>query len=413
MLKITALLLNVALAFQLQAQISISGTVLNADDLSPVDFAHIILLSQQHLGAITDEDGRFSLSLPERLSQDTLVISRIGYQHYSIPLSSLHKEGDVLVKLKPEAFTLKEATVLADGGLKHLLRRAMARRTENYPSEKHRLKAFFREYSTVDHAFTHLSEAFITFQDDSYSKSTLPRLYLQELRRSRDERHLPPQLARMRNNECIHSFEFNNVMKNSRFKFFPLRSGEAFLDSCRLTYLGATTSEKDTLIRIGYTDLRFKVITTDKNPWYYVRGEIVVNKTDLGIVEYLGKFGRNDDESPWQEIHYQKVAGKYYPSYITINLNITYNQRTTNYTVTKQFHIYKVETGKKQFSSLKGQKRIPEEQSLWNIRYTYHPTFWKDHPVVRQLPIHGTITEVMDHQDLERQFRESARRVEE
>lgn len=43
------------LTIQLQAQTFISGTVLDATDFSPIDFAHVILLSQQHIGAITSE----------------------------------------------------------------------------------------------------------------------------------------------------------------------------------------------------------------------------------------------------------------------------------------------------------------------------------------------------------------------
>lgn len=401
------------LTIQLQAQTFISGTVLDATDLSPIDFAHVILLSQQHIGAITDEDGHFQISLPESYSQDSLVITRIGYQDYYIPLSTVSAGDEVKVQLKPQAFTLKEATVVANGGLKHLIRRAFAKRADNYPSEKHRLKVFYREYSTVDEVFTHLSEAFLTIQDESYHESTATRVYLQELRRSRDERHLPPQLARgSGHNEWLNSYDFNNVLNNNHLKLFPLWGKEDFLDSCRFTYLGASTLGADTLIRIGYTDPRFKVMTTEQEPWYYVRGEVVINKTDLAFVEYLRDFGLDSEKSPLQEIHYQKIDGKYYPQYISYHLGISYNQETTYYAMTNLFHIYEVETDRKQFSSLKGQKRIGEEQSFWDLRYRYHPAFWKDHPVVRQFPIPDNMQEKTGLRDLEKEFGESARRVE-
>jgi hypothetical protein len=411
--RITALFLTLTLAFPLQAQKSISGTILDATQQTPVEFAHVFFLSQQHIGAITDEAGDFTISVPEYLAQDTLVISRIGYQPHLIPLLSLSPSAaDLTVKLTPEAFTLKEAVVVAEGGLRHLLRRVVAKRADNYPREQHRLKAFYREYSTTNSEFSHLAEAFITLQDGSYTRPKVPRVYVQELRRSKDMRHLPPQLTRVRRNEWISNFVFNNSLRTTQFGFLPHLRFAGFIDSCRFTYLGATVMESDTLIRIGYTDPRFKVGAPGEAPYYFIRGELVINKPDLAIVEYIGKFGRQVEDSPFQIARYQKVDGKYYPTYIFQNLSIRYNQSQTAYSFHEMFYFYAVETKKKDFTTLHGQKRIPEEQSLWDIRHSYHPAFWRDHPVVQQFPLPKKQTDAMGRQELEKQFHESARRVE-
>lgn len=68
-----ALLVGVASAM---AQ-TITGTVLSADDDSPI-YGASVLVKGTNVSAITDADGRFSIKLPD--GSNTLVVSYIGME---------------------------------------------------------------------------------------------------------------------------------------------------------------------------------------------------------------------------------------------------------------------------------------------------------------------------------------------
>ena len=69
-----ALFVGVASAM---AQTAITGTVLSADDDSPI-YGASVLVKGTNVSAITDADGRFSIKLPD--GSNTVVVSYIGME---------------------------------------------------------------------------------------------------------------------------------------------------------------------------------------------------------------------------------------------------------------------------------------------------------------------------------------------
>ena len=71
----------------LQAQIRISGRILDVETKEPLAFAQIRALNSQ-LGTISNEDGYYTLSL-RNTRNDTFSVSHIGYEYFRIPISSI------------------------------------------------------------------------------------------------------------------------------------------------------------------------------------------------------------------------------------------------------------------------------------------------------------------------------------
>jgi hypothetical protein len=124
-----------------QAQSLLSGQV--RDDSTGQPLAYVRLsLRQAQRGTLTNEDGRFRLSLPADRS-DTLEVFVLGYEPQRFPLAAL-TSNQLDLRLQPRPLSLAAVTILsvtAEG----LLRRAVELVPDNYPNEDWLWEGFYRE----------------------------------------------------------------------------------------------------------------------------------------------------------------------------------------------------------------------------------------------------------------------------
>ena len=94
------------------AQTRVSGSVLSADDGEPIIGATIRVVGTS-VGAISDADGKFSLSAPQ--SAKKLEVSYVGYQTQTVNI-----KPNVTIHMQPGETTLDEFVVLGYGSAKKL-----------------------------------------------------------------------------------------------------------------------------------------------------------------------------------------------------------------------------------------------------------------------------------------------------
>ena len=70
------------------AQQRISGKVLDQQTGEPLVGAHVYLLKNWKIGTATDTTGGFALRVPATVEEDSLIISYLGYQEFSIKLQT-------------------------------------------------------------------------------------------------------------------------------------------------------------------------------------------------------------------------------------------------------------------------------------------------------------------------------------
>ncbi len=111
------LLLSVTLLYTslLPAQTRLSGKVVGRADQSGVPYANIGIPNSP-VGTISNADGTFSLTVPDKYRGDTLVFSALGYGRRAIPLLSLGKPDGLTVALSPRVTALEAVTVTARPG---------------------------------------------------------------------------------------------------------------------------------------------------------------------------------------------------------------------------------------------------------------------------------------------------------
>ena len=121
---------------------TISSKVLDQKTNEPVPFATVQLSENQ--GIITNEEGRFSLTIDETLKDvDSIYISSMGYEKLAIAIS---KDTDSIIYLPPKAIELKSVFISNKNlTIDEIMDNVKDKISENYNTELSKKRLFFRE----------------------------------------------------------------------------------------------------------------------------------------------------------------------------------------------------------------------------------------------------------------------------
>ena len=92
---------------------TVTGTIIDAVDDSPIIGANITIKGDKNTGTISDIDGNFSLSIPD--NKTILVVTYIGYKTREVPVEDL---GNIKIVLEGDDHTLNEVVVVGYTSMK-------------------------------------------------------------------------------------------------------------------------------------------------------------------------------------------------------------------------------------------------------------------------------------------------------
>jgi len=130
---------------QNQAQIVISGQVMDVDANQPLTGCHIFV--NDEYGTVSKKGGMFELSLPVSFYGDNLYFSYVGYETNSKPLDEwINKFTDI--EMNTAVIQLEEVVVIADPWSD--FRDIIAELSAMYPDKEDLKKAILRELEKFD-----------------------------------------------------------------------------------------------------------------------------------------------------------------------------------------------------------------------------------------------------------------------
>ncbi len=356
------------------AQNIYNGQVISKKN-EPIGFAHVFFKNDQSKGTITNELGEFSIVVTEQNVQDSLVFSVLGYHTLLVNYKDAPIYNNVFTLL-PSSLIIDEVTILSDTYLRYLLKEAIAKIPDNYPTEKHLQKAYYQNYTISDTTYAEMIEADITLVTDGYeSKRIETKLGLNQLRKSEDKRNLPDRL-RSDNNKLFPVLRNNALFNRSFSKFSGMgknNSLESFSQSIdkidELQVYGQFVDKGDTILTIKISDPFFGSINSK------IFSLVSVNKSDLAIVKVV--YGDVwSDKDDFSEVVYRKINGKYYPSYIRSVLEFEFDQKTKKHYTSHVLMFYDLVTGKKKMKKVKKGKKMKPEKGLRKMKMKADVEFW-------------------------------------
>ncbi len=134
-------LLFISLSAFSQNKFVVSGTISDKENNEPLPFASISLKNHA-VGTISNEYGKFDFYIPKSMRNDTLVITFIGFNTYEIAVKDISK--DLNIKLQ-SANNLLDEVVLTDMDPLDYIKKALEKRSENYPQQAYESLAYYRE----------------------------------------------------------------------------------------------------------------------------------------------------------------------------------------------------------------------------------------------------------------------------
>lgn len=93
-----------------QSEITVEGSILDAENGEPISYAHIGIPAE-HIGTASGLNGIFRLTFSRDHKKDTLQVSAIGYHTKKISLSSIVGSKPVNLRLQPKTYQMKSITV--------------------------------------------------------------------------------------------------------------------------------------------------------------------------------------------------------------------------------------------------------------------------------------------------------------
>jgi hypothetical protein len=205
-----------------------------------------VYVDRSTIGSISNRDGKFILSVPKRLQNDTLVISSIGYKSYKVLVNDFI--NDAAIFLEEDIASLDEILIVAETRPKtgnDVVLRAIERLPDNLPENPYLQRGFLRHRERNKKEYKWLIESAITLYDSSYSSGSDKNLKINidQNRKSYDLRDVDSLFA--------YSSYLRNVSKN-----FKMSSKELQRDTIKTETLVKAIKWNDE--RINGLDFLFR-----------------------------------------------------------------------------------------------------------------------------------------------------------
>jgi hypothetical protein len=386
-------LLSLSISMKAQTTVEISGKVTDKKSGSPLPYASVSLKGHP-IGTITNDAGEFNFFIPSTLSQDTLVISYVGYKLFAKPVSAI--TSPVTFTLEESVIVLNEVTI-SDEGAKQLMQKALAAIPNVYPKKPFLMEGFHRSWERLQFADSTncpgtLIEAAVTILDPGYSGTKPSKLqeeiFINEIRRS----------ALMEgwdySGSALQNLLDKNLVKHpttDAFVFIP--SFLRFPNELVYDFDGESTidGEKVLIIKIG-------IPNKQKFPAHY---KVYISESDYAILRIELQGQKNNIEynlGPWHTEIFESVYAfkriKTVPyltyarkKYTIRNLDVANKKviRTEHYfreLMINQIITEDVEARAKNLNGIKSQNK-----SLALQAKRFNQNFWAHYNVVKENPL--------------------------
>ncbi|WP_020527840.1 carboxypeptidase-like regulatory domain-containing protein [Flexithrix dorotheae] len=137
---------------RMMKDIFLSGKIIDKTTGEPLPLTSVSIKGKK-VGIVSNPDGEFGIMIPSRFLNDTLYVSRVGYDNYEIDLSQLNSHGKMHIALENKPQMLSEVVILGDQDQWKKLATSQAKK------DKEATNVIFKKF--VAHAHLSLDAAFL------------------------------------------------------------------------------------------------------------------------------------------------------------------------------------------------------------------------------------------------------------
>ena len=362
-----------------QEFLTIKGRILDGDSEAPLPFCSVFVRGES-VGTVANVTGAFTLNIPERFMNDTLVISHVGYKNHYALIRSISEK--VQVRLFPAPINLEEITVETKKlSAQEIFRKALEKiqADEGYPREDFRMDGFFREVHQSNEERTGVLECAISIFDHDVTKK-FGDIAINQFRKVYDRKQNTDQFIGTKEghnhlllllNGGINLIPLAKKYKASIWKL-PLELKELTYFNDRLVYVLA--NEKYGRVLKLYVDV--EDFTVFKN-------ELIMAVKEQDHENYAWRKVNSKGEEcgamlDHQSYEYRRINGKLFPYYAFRRMDFRCFDLTTD-SVSSTAYLSKelLINDVVYHPSITAKDKLRKKQGLINRKEPYDSTFWR------------------------------------
>jgi len=383
-------------------RLTVSAKVVDKETKEPLVFASVGIKGRS-LGTITNLQGDFDFHIPPEYRNDVLAISILGYRNFEAPVWTLIDKSDLVIELEKTTFVLQEVVVKDSLTGGDVLRIALSRIDQNYPSEPYLMDGFYRDIKKVSGTYISLLEAATKIYDEDYkaprNKFKLrERVALMEVRRSLGY-----------GNKFTAYFEQDNLLEElllqNSIKYRQFPDEEIFYDSLKRGK-DSYYNGHDIFVLSHSHDYNLKIFV-DKTNFAIIRLEFESGATS-NMTKRSGMISRFVYLK--RVVDFRQFNGRFYLNYISLDSRINWYDIRTN---ELKFETELLQNLLINEIDSEAEERIgtTEKMKSYGLQYQdlpYNKDFWSNYNVIKDSPLDNKIIEDLEKQGpLEKQFQDN------
>jgi len=421
-LKTIVLPLFLSIVCVVNAQLSLSGIVLNASDKTPLEYASISILNRP-IGTVSNNSGRFVFYFNEKFLNDTLVISSLGYKPFKQVITNLIQLDSIQCELIPTEINLSEFLITSLSA-NEIVRKAIQLIPKNYPSSPFLLKGFYRHFRNENDQCVDLIEMALLLEDNNYTppykvKKESKENYIKRYQHSPvTETIYVEQFRRSFNNQQFYKEYFFNenmiveLLRNNRIKY---RNFELDTTITSYYFAGQITDNNQKILIISSEKEGGAKIYIDADTYAIIKLENEVSW--MGNYLFQKKVHNYEkalerERSMRITIEFQELNNKMYLKYLnyawSYEIYSEEKQKTVVvFDVNSLLVINEIITSPTKLD-VNDAKKMNKNKRLEDFNYEYHPNFWNKYNLIETNPIDNkVIKDLEENLPLEKQFKKS------
>jgi hypothetical protein len=382
-------------------RLTVSAKVVDQETKEPLVFASVGI-KDKAIGTITNLQGEFDFHVSPEYRNDALVISILGYKSFEAPVWTLLDKPNQIIELEKTTFLLQEVVVKDSLTGGDVLRIALSRVEQNYPSGPYMMDGFYRDIKKVGGTYISLLEAATKIYDEDYkaprNKFKLrERVALMEVRRSLGY-----------GNKFTAYFEQDNLLEElllqNSIKYRQFPDEEIFYDSLRRDP-DSYYNGHDIYVLSHTVDYTLKVFV-DKTNFAIIHLEFESDLTS-DVTKRRGMISRFVHLN--RIVDFRQYDGRFYLNYISLDSRINwYDLKTDELKFETELfqHLLVNEIENKSVERI----GTTEKMRSYGLQYQdlpYNKEFWDNYNVIKETPLDKQIlTDLEKFAPLEQQFEE-------
>ena len=396
----------------------LQGMVLDKVSQEVIPFSTISIQGAS-IGTCSNSRGEFIFHYLDSLKNGKLSIKCIGYKTNILKIESFSNKGIAKIYLEPEVYEIPEVNIgpnqptAAD-----YVKKVIKNMHKNYQRSPYYMEGFLRDkvFNLYDNKNVRLTESAIEIVKKEFGgENTADRVKIFEIRNSYNYSNLG-SLWKEKLAQAFYGYSKNNpayvILQNRDYTDLATLRKLVKNDLYSINFSGMTIYDgKPVQIidikeeYVAYLMLRAKSIYAHNLIRLYIDTEsFALLKSEFYWIdnhpkEMLGNLKNallNDSISGFVIKQYEKIDENYYLKYASLRGRV-HDQPDVGEIDKTLYHnetellINKVITNKKDFDRIKHRDLLEKETPLWDMKYVYDPSFWKNYNILIDKPLDPTV----------------------